>query len=361
MAHNRLHNVCTSHAPLIAKTINAVSACIIWSNLSCMSRAQAIRFASTTTSSSLWKRAVRSPYSLHLPTKASVIGTTATSCLVVSRATLPVREYSTSRNASSDPVNSTVSSNRTDAKPSGALLTFKSGVSILPHPDKVAKGGEDACFVSSDGKVLAVADGVGGWADVGVDPAFYSKGLMKGAKALTDKPNYSKNPVDVMQAGFLSTAGIKGSSTCCVVVLDNGVLRSANLGDSGYMVVRDKKTLFRSKEQQYSFNFPYQLGEQGETQPSSAEQHKLELSEGDLVILGTDGLFDNLFENQILEIVNENTSVTDMATKLAKRAQEVGHTTAGPSPFQQGAKKYGYSYAGGKLDDITVIVAKVAR
>jgi len=329
-----------------------------------MSKAQAIRFASTNTSSSLWKRAVRSPYSLHLPTKASVIGTTATSCLVVSRATLPVREYSTSRNASSDSVNSTVSSsNRTDAKPGGSLLMFKSGVAILPHPHKVAKGGEDACFVSSDGKVLAVADGVGGWADVGVDPAFYSRALMTGAKALTDKPNYSKNPVDVMQAGFLSTAGIKGSSTCCVVVLDNGVLRSANIGDSGFMLVRDKKVLFRSKEQQYSFNFPYQLGEQqGETRPlSAAERRELGVLEGDLVVVGTDGLFDNLFEKQILEIVNENTSLTDMATKLAKKAQEVGNTTYGRTPFQESAEKHGLSYRGGKLDDVTVIVAKIAK
>ena len=47
----------------------------------------------------------------------------------------------------------------------------------LPHPDKAYKGGEDAGFVSE--KLLAVADGVGGWAESGVDPALYSKKLIE--------------------------------------------------------------------------------------------------------------------------------------------------------------------------------------
>ena len=55
---------------------------------------------------------------------------------------------------------------------------------MIPHPDKVEKGGEDAVFTSSryaalTRSLLAVADGVGGWADSGVDPAFYSRKLCK--------------------------------------------------------------------------------------------------------------------------------------------------------------------------------------
>lgn len=51
-------------------------------------------------------------------------------------------------------------------------LKFSSGVCLMPHPQKVEKGGEDAYAV--DGNLLAVADGVGGWADEGIDPALYS-------------------------------------------------------------------------------------------------------------------------------------------------------------------------------------------
>lgn len=45
----------------------------------------------------------------------------------------------------------------------------------IPHPDKVAKGGEDAYYVNSN--LLAVADGVGGWNNQGVDPSLYSRTL----------------------------------------------------------------------------------------------------------------------------------------------------------------------------------------
>ena len=52
-------------------------------------------------------------------------------------------------------------------------MKFNFGSYMIPHPDKAYKGGEDAVFVSD--KILSVADGVGGWAEVGVDPALYSK------------------------------------------------------------------------------------------------------------------------------------------------------------------------------------------
>lgn len=47
---------------------------------------------------------------------------------------------------------------------------------MIPHPEKVSKGGEDACYANEN--LLAVADGVGGWAEVGVDPAIYSRKLI---------------------------------------------------------------------------------------------------------------------------------------------------------------------------------------
>ena len=48
---------------------------------------------------------------------------------------------------------------------------------MIPHPDKAYKGGEDACY--ADDRLLVVLDGVGGWNDVGVDPALFSKELVK--------------------------------------------------------------------------------------------------------------------------------------------------------------------------------------
>jgi len=48
-------------------------------------------------------------------------------------------------------------------------------VYVLPHMQKRHKGGEDAAVLTD--RVLAVADGVGGWAENNVDPANYSRRL----------------------------------------------------------------------------------------------------------------------------------------------------------------------------------------
>ena len=46
-------------------------------------------------------------------------------------------------------------------------------VANIPHKKKLLKGGEDA-FICTD-ELVAVADGVGGWANKGVEVAFFSR------------------------------------------------------------------------------------------------------------------------------------------------------------------------------------------
>ena len=61
-----------------------------------------------------------------------------------------------------------------------------------------------------------------------------------------------------------------GSCTVVISVLDEELplLYTANLGDSGYMLLRkqgiDLMTQFRTKEQQHQFNFPFQVGTGGD-------------------------------------------------------------------------------------------------
>jgi protein phosphatase PTC7 len=59
-----------------------------------------------------------------------------------------------------------------------------------------------------------------------------------------------------------------GSSTVVMAKFDtrnNNKIKTTNLGDSGYVLFRPNEEgnlekIFRSKEQQFSFNFPYQCG-----------------------------------------------------------------------------------------------------
>ncbi|XP_020595042.1 probable protein phosphatase 2C 1 isoform X2 [Phalaenopsis equestris] len=67
-------------------------------------------------------------------------------------------------------------------RPPRSELSFTVGTHLIPHPAKAHTGGEDAFFVSrSNGGVLAIADGVSGWAERGVNPALFSRELMANA------------------------------------------------------------------------------------------------------------------------------------------------------------------------------------
>jgi protein phosphatase PTC7 len=57
---------------------------------------------------------------------------------------------------------------------------FESATVIIPHDDKIHRGGEDSAHVCDT--LITVADGVGGWANSGVDPGFFSKKLTRGIR-----------------------------------------------------------------------------------------------------------------------------------------------------------------------------------
>lgn len=235
------------------------------------------------------------------------------------------------------------------------------GVSQIPHPAKVAKGGEDAYFVSDDMKVIGVADGVGGWGDIGVDPALYSKSLMEGGKLSVESSLSSRDPVDVMNEAYQYSSYVQGSSTCCILTLDGIHVSAANLGDSGFMVIRGLEIVYRTKEQQHSFNFPYQIGTGSADKPQHSQRINVDVQPGDLIIIGTDGLWDNLFDEDILEIIaNAPSDPATIAQLIARQAHIVANDKDILSPFSKSARSNGYPLAtGGKLDDITVVVGRV--
>ena len=60
---------------------------------------------------------------------------------------------------------------------------------MIPGPGKEGTLGEDAFFANSN--IIAVADGVGGWRNHGVDPGHYSRGLCENiAKFYQQNPTY---------------------------------------------------------------------------------------------------------------------------------------------------------------------------
>ncbi|KAI7865772.1 phosphatase 2C-like domain-containing protein [Spinellus fusiger] len=253
--------------------------------------------------------------------------------------------------------------------------------------------GEDAFFLRHDS--IGVADGVGGWSSTaGSHAALYSRKLMHHAFLEMerfdniDDPNFSLyhqvNPMDVLQATYQQSMNEAqdenciGSSTACLAILRNDEIRIANLGDCRISIIRNNSYVFRSEEQQHSFNYPYQLGTRSRDRPHHAQPFNVKTEKGDIIIMGTDGLFDNLFDRDILDIVKKHVAgytipgnqhraarVLDFDPKglsdsIAKQALEISedkrHTD---TPFQRHAMQEGFYFQGGKADDISVVVAVV--
>ncbi|CAF3307746.1 unnamed protein product [Rotaria socialis] len=244
--------------------------------------------------------------------------------------------------------------------------------------------GDDAFFVTRHrlGDFLGVADGVGGWREHGIDPSLFSRSLMDACKSLIDNKLIDLNPLtlkELLSKGYKKLLEDKqciiGSSTACIVALHNEerILHTANLGDSGFVVIRRNTIVHRSQEQQHYFNSPFQLAIHPTIKdprliadsPDLASVTSFHVEENDFIVIATDGLWDNLPDTTILEEMKQIKEPTldnlqRIAHKLAKRALKNGYDPNFYSPFARSAKRsLGINICGGKPDDVTVLLAVV--
>ncbi|GMR42310.1 hypothetical protein PMAYCL1PPCAC_12505, partial [Pristionchus mayeri] len=256
---------------------------------------------------------------------------------------------------------------------------------VAGFPKDLAKGrstardsckyGDDACFIAHFKRTLVagVADGVGGWRKYGIDPSQFSSRLMKECEKRIQSGSFDpKRPEEIIAKAFKATSSPPhpiGSSTACLVVISDYSLYSANLGDSGFLVVRDGKIIARSKEQTHYFNAPFQLtlpppgfeGFIGDS-PLSADRLQMEVSSGDVIVVATDGVWDNLPEDILLgelTSLKEGAHVQQVCNSLALIARRLSMDESLDSPFSIRARREGYDFPGGKPDDITLILILV--
>lgn len=227
----------------------------------------------------------------------------------------------------------------------------------IPHDTKKEKGGEDSYFISTDGSVIGIFDGVGGWADSGIDPRDYSYILSEGCSQGVEE-SLLTDPLSILNYGYKKSLSIMGSSTACILSIKGSSLDALNVGDSGFRIVRDNRVVYGSKEQQHSFNLPYQLGPSSNDKPEHGDAYKYTLKEGDIVIVGTDGLFDNLYDETIISLLNKKSTAQEMAQALSREAYMISKSHSANTPFSRCAQKAGFYFQGGKEDDISVIVAQ---
>ena len=201
----------------------------------------------------------------------------------------------------------------------------------------------DACFTDFDEQVFGVADGVSEWETFGLDPSLFPKELIRNFREefSVHKPSSAIN--DLETCGFMENilnSAYKrtkkyGSSTVLLGMCRNSHLYTLCIGDSGYIILRPRESgaylneIYRSCEQQHSFNCPYQLARMPGAEkyeelvnkglgslvsllrrsqnanldlPQDAHAEIIPLQPMDIIIAGSDGLFDNIYDSDILRI-----------------------------------------------------------
>lgn len=255
---------------------------------------------------------------------------------------------------------------------------------------------EDAYFIGIYG--LGIADGVGGmtaFKSWGVNSAHYARQLMARAESALETVGQLGQLVPPQERAQLACVGAEeqsqgyGASTIGVLSIDGSTIGVANLGDSGFMVLRQgpdgMSIVHQSEEQQHGWNFPYQLmrlpPQLAQKYPGLRQDHACDAAlytrkvrGGDLILMYSDGLRDNLHDAEILEVANRAlsptfaellglseyaTSPTKVAKALALAAQYRSSDQLAKVPFYHYSKRYGYECLGGKEDDITVVAAWV--
>jgi protein phosphatase PTC7 len=229
---------------------------------------------------------------------------------------------------------------------------------------------EDAHFGHDEAGVLGVADGVGSYRNRGVDAAAFSRGLMTSAfmHVLAIEPGTPVCPYTLLERAYDETvaSAASGASTAVIFSLAGATLKWAYIGDSAFAVLRGGKIVHRSRAQQSHFNCPFQISAGGKGDSvAKADVGEMPVRDGDVVVAGTDGLFDNVFDAELERVVRMGTaqgySPKNMADVVAGIAYEMSRSRTKVSPFSTEYQKQaaGVGFHGGKPDDITVVVAFV--
>lgn len=127
---------------------------------------------------------------------------------------------------------------------------FETATTLNPKYDKRWKGGEDALYVAPNRRFVCVMDGVGGWIEILVDAGLMTKEMVGRIKYEYNQ-RYLKGELQTLNQILdesVMKCKAKGSTTCVMVELEeevldpqNIVLKTTNLGDSGYIILRPEE------------------------------------------------------------------------------------------------------------------------
>lgn len=237
--------------------------------------------------------------------------------------------------------------------------------------------GEDSAIGTS--QFLGLADGVSGWNDSANGHAsLWSRLILHRcldhylARRTSELVPESTTLLSILDSAHqdalnkISKLDETGSSTLMLARIrpEAMVLDVLSIGDSSIYVVRDGQIIFTNSDveseqskQRGIINCPGQIGTNSDQPASrSAQIYSVPIKTGDIVMLCSDGISDNLWQADIVDgLKNEKLDLQSRADKLVHEANDKAFDNFAVCPYQLNSS----TSTGGKTDDMTVLVAQI--
>lgn len=290
----------------------------------------------------------------------------------------------------------------------GIPLCFHGETFQKTHPAKQRLGYKDAdsCCVSP--MLVGVCDGVSQLEEFGMDPSELPKELMRaceeiaGNQLVPDEKGIDvyRGPVSLLSDAYSATDCL-GSTTVLICALDNmskihgkvhSMIAVLSIGDCELLLLRrnrgsrrELEAIFHTEMQRIDGHAqtPLQVARVDERIDADFDDdialeviregsavHCLTAHEGDVVVLGSDGVFDNLFLHEIVSLVNSaipppssnwpfKAAPAPIIRALCEKIIYAAHQKSGPDGKSRSASTP--IGRGGKVDDTSIIVAQVVE
>eukprot|EP00931_Biecheleriopsis_adriatica_P095678 TRINITY_DN69289_c0_g1_i1.p1 TRINITY_DN69289_c0_g1~~TRINITY_DN69289_c0_g1_i1.p1 ORF type:complete len:396 (+),score=86.56 TRINITY_DN69289_c0_g1_i1:106-1293(+) len=287
-------------------------------------------------------------------------------------------------------------------------LCFSARAYQQTHPAKQRMGYKDADATKVSPMLLGVCDGVSQLEEFKMDPSLLPNELLAVCEELAmhqlmpdthvAQQDAYKGPIHLLKEAYEETESY-GSTTVLLAALDNStrihgklhpMIAVLSIGDCELLMLRrtngrqsDLEAVFHTEMQRIDYNVqtPLQLARVDDRIDEEFDEsialeviekgsavHCVSAYEGDVLILGSDGVFDNLFLDEIVEICNEilpAPSASEFspmpAQFLSQAAQRIVKESHAKSDAQGGQFLDTPIGKGGKVDDTSVVVAEIVE